>query len=188
MWCGPCCQWRVRCSVEAAATAELLAVSRFGCVLEEVLDSQRQLRRVEADLQTISFPHRRSAALRILTVITADMRAPTTARCVAQNALDRTGHAAPAHMCTGTGLTPPTSALGLGSPRPHLHWGWAHHAHICTGTGLAPPTSALGLGSPRPHLHRDSPRPHLHQDSARRAQICAGTDLAAPTFIQGGQG
>jgi hypothetical protein len=27
----------------------------------------------------------------------------------------------PAHICAGTGLAPPTSAPGLGSPRPHLH-------------------------------------------------------------------
>jgi hypothetical protein len=40
----------------------------------------------------------------------------------------------PAHICSGTGLTPLTSAPGL---------------------GLAPPTSAPGLGSPRPHLLRD---------------------------------
>ena len=51
----------------------------------------------------------------------------------------------PAHICTGTGLTPstsapglrlapPTSAPGLGSPRPHLRRDWAHPAHICTGT------------------------------------------------------
>ena len=38
----------------------------------------------------------------------------------------RRGWARPCHICTGTGLTPPTSALGLGSPRPHLHRGWAH--------------------------------------------------------------
>jgi hypothetical protein len=45
----------------------------------------------------------------------------------------------------GTGLTPATSALELGSPLPHLHWEWAHPCHICTGTGLTPATSALGL-------------------------------------------
>ena len=60
------------------------------------------------------------------------------------------------HICTGTGLTPATSAPGLGSPLPHLHrdWArscphlrrdWAHPCHICTGTGLTPPTSAPGL-------------------------------------------
>ena len=47
-------------------------------------------------------------------------------------------------------LTPPTSAPGLGSPRPHLRRDWAPPAHICAGTGLPPPTSAPGLGSPLP--------------------------------------
>ena len=28
----------------------------------------------------------------------------------------------PCHICTGTGLAPATSAPGLGSPLPHLHW------------------------------------------------------------------
>jgi hypothetical protein len=31
--------------------------------------------------------------------------------------------------CTGTGLTPETSAPGLGSPLPHLHWDWALRRH-----------------------------------------------------------
>jgi hypothetical protein len=44
--------------------------------------------------------------------------------------------------CNVSGLTPPTSAPGLGSPRPRLRRDWAHPAHVCTGTGLAPPTSA----------------------------------------------
>ena len=39
------------------------------------------------------------------------------------------------HICTGTGLTAPTSAPGLGSPLPHLQRDWAHRSHICTGTG-----------------------------------------------------
>ncbi len=65
-------------------------------------------------------------------------------------------------------LAPPTSAPGLGSPRPHLHRDRARPAHICTGNGLAPPTSAPGLGSPRPHLHRDLAHP---------AHICTGTGL-----------
>jgi hypothetical protein len=85
------------------------------------------------------------------------------------------------HICTGTGLTPATSAPGLGSPLPHLHRDWAHPGHICTatwlipaiftGTGLAPATSALGLGSFLPHLH---------QDWAHSCHIC-GTRLAAAT-------
>ena len=36
-------------------------------------------------------------------------------------------------MCVqaGHGLTPPTSAPGLGSPHPHLHQDWAHpFAHL----------------------------------------------------------
>jgi hypothetical protein len=32
----------------------------------------------------------------------------------------------PTHICAGTGLTPPTSVPGLGSPRPHLRRDWAH--------------------------------------------------------------
>ena len=53
--------------------------------------------------------------------------------------------------------TPPTSAPGLGSPRPHLRRDWAcpgpylhckqaQPGHICTGTGLTLPTSAPRLG------------------------------------------
>ena len=42
---------------------------------------------------------------------------------------------ASAHICTGTGLAPATSAPGMGSP-----------SHICTGTRLAPFISAPGLG------------------------------------------
>jgi hypothetical protein len=47
------------------------------------------------------------------------------------------GWAHPCHICTGAGLTPATSAPGLGSPLPHLHRDWAHPCHICTGAGLA---------------------------------------------------
>ena len=43
--------------------------------------------------------------------------------------------ARPCHICTGTGLTPATSAPGLGT---------------------CPPTSAPELGTPRPHLRWDS--------------------------------
>jgi hypothetical protein len=46
-------------------------------------------------------------------------------------------HAETAHICTGTGLAPATSAPGLGSPLPHLHRDWARPCNICTGTGLA---------------------------------------------------
>jgi hypothetical protein len=65
----------------------------------------------------------------------------------------------PTHICLAIGLTPPTSAPGLGSSRPHLPCDWAHPAHICAGTGLTPPTSALRLGSPRPHLPCDWAHP-----------------------------
>ena len=37
----------------------------------------------------------------------------------------------------------PHPAPGLGSPRPHLHRGWARPGHICTETGLTPAISAL---------------------------------------------
>jgi hypothetical protein len=53
----------------------------------------------------------------------------------------------PCHICTGTALTPATSAPGLGSPLPHLHRDCARPGHICAGTGLTPATSALGLAS-----------------------------------------
>ena len=35
-----------------------------------------------------------------------------------------------ATLCAGTGLIPPTSAPGLGSPRPHLRRDWARTCHI----------------------------------------------------------
>jgi hypothetical protein len=40
------------------------------------------------------------------------------------------------HICAGTGLSPATSAPGLGSLLRHLHRDWAHPCHICAGTGL----------------------------------------------------
>jgi hypothetical protein len=42
---------------------------------------------------------------------------------------------------------PPTPALRLGSPLPHLQRNLAHPCHICAGTGLTPPTSAPGLST-----------------------------------------
>ncbi len=41
------------------------------------------------------------------------------------------------HICAGTGLSPPASSPGLGSPLPHLHPDWAHACHICAGTWLS---------------------------------------------------
>ena len=48
--------------------------------------------------------------------------------------------ACPSHICTGTGLTPPTSAPGLGSPlqtpqRARLQQ--AHHCHVSNLTVIA---------------------------------------------------
>ena len=54
-----------------------------------------------------------------------------------QRALQSTGTTA--HICAGTGLTPATSALGLGSPLPHLQRDWAHPCHICNGPELTLP-------------------------------------------------
>jgi hypothetical protein len=45
-----------------------------------------------------------------------------------------------AHVCTGTALTPATSAPGLRSPLPHLRRDCAHPCHICAGTALTLPT------------------------------------------------
>ena len=39
---------------------------------------------------------------------------------------------------TGTGLTPPTSAPGLGSPRPRLHRDWARPCQVGAGPALRP--------------------------------------------------
>ncbi len=51
------------------------------------------------------------------------------------------------------GLNPIDSApsAGLGSPLPHLRFGWAHPCHICSGT-----------------------EPHLSRDCAHPGNICAG--------------
>ena len=53
-------------------------------------------------------------------------------------------------ICTGTALTPTTSAPGM-APFPHLHQDWAH-----------PAATALGLGSSLPHLHGDWAHPCCH--------------------------
>ncbi len=65
------------------------------------------------------------------------------------------------HICAGTGRTLATSALGVGSPLPHLHRDWAHPCHICTGSGLTPAhmptaaTSAPGLADCPSVLRRE---------------------------------
>ncbi len=38
----------------------------------------------------------------------------------------------PCYICAGTGLTPSTSAPGLGSPPSHLRRDWPHACHICS--------------------------------------------------------
>jgi hypothetical protein len=74
------------------------------------------------------------------------------------------------HICAGTGLTPATSAPGLGSPLPRRHRDWAHPSHVCTGTALTPATSAPGLGSPLANLHRDLGATHACEgDKASRS-------------------
>ncbi len=84
----------------------------------------------------------------------------------------------PSYICTRTGLTAATSALGgLGSPRPHLHRDRAHSTHS---------TSAPGLGSPRSHLHQDWAHrwPHLHKGTDRLRQVslldAAGSVVSLP--------
>ena len=80
------------------------------------------------------------------------------------------------HICTRTGLTPATSAPGLGTPLHHLLQDSAHSCHICNGTRLTPATSAPGLGSRLPHLHRDWAHP---------GHICTGTGLTPATSAPG---
>jgi hypothetical protein len=86
---------------------------------------------------------------------TADIRSvyPCRASVAAPSArwhrLQR-GWAHPCHSCTGTGLTPPTSAPGPGLPRPHLHRDWGSPLPHLHRDGARPPTSAPGRGSPAP--------------------------------------
>ncbi len=81
-------------------------------------------------------------------------------RCVSVPHLHR-DWAHPCHICTGTGLTPATSAPGLRSPLPHLRQDCAHPCHICARTALTPATSAPGLGpgsGRRPTRHKSGRR------------------------------
>ncbi len=49
---------------------------------------------------------------------------------IPQSAKGKRAH--PSHICTRTGLTPATSAPGLGPPRPHLRRDWARPLHEST--------------------------------------------------------
>ena len=71
------------------------------------------------------------------------------------------------HICTGTRLTPTTSAPGLGSPLPHLHQDWARPLLLLH----------QDWAQPLPHLHQDWAQllPHLHRDWVRLCRICTGT-------------
>jgi hypothetical protein len=70
----------------------------------------------------------------------------------------------PCRICAGTGLTPATSAPGLGSPLPHRHQGWAGlRSPSCTSRPRRHPV--LGLGA-RPLAARHEPRTHA-RDAAR---------------------
>ena len=91
----------------------------------------------------------------------------------------------PCHSCTGTGLTPATSAQcthrSLSQPCHICLDNWFAAAPSRIGTGLAAATSAPGLGlaaatsAPGP----GSPLPRLRRDRARRCHVCAGTGLAS---------
>ncbi len=71
-----------------------------------------------------------------------------------------------AHAHYDGGLTPATSAPGLGSRLPRRHRDWAHSLRTSApGLGSPPPTSAPGMGSP------------LH--------VCTGTGLTAATSAPG---
>ena len=74
---------------------------------------------------------------------------------------------------------PPTSALGLGSPPPHLHRDWVHPRHICTGTGPAPATSTLGQDLANYvapcSWHKTYSRQTTHSAAQRSGHCGAGT-------------
>ena len=102
-----------------------------------------------------------------------------------------------AHICTGTGPTPPRSAPGLGPPWPHLHRDWAHPAHICTGTGPTPaPHICTGTGPTSCHAYVGL-RMHFKHVRSRmcvRTRTCAdahgrdGVHGAGATDVGGRQG
>jgi hypothetical protein len=100
------------------------------------------------------------------------------------------------HICAGSGLTPHTSAPGVGSPRTHLHWDfagpclphlrrdWAHachicagtgltRCHICAGTGLTPAASAPGLGALAGNCQGRGPGLQHHVRPAGRGRALA---------------
>jgi hypothetical protein len=92
--------------------------------------------RASAGLFT-ALPFRSRCALHCTALSLRPCRRSSRAGCARQTSSRRrsTFRYPAAHICAGTGLTPPTSAPGPGSPAP---------------------TSAPGPGSPRPHLRRDS--------------------------------
>jgi hypothetical protein len=78
----------------------------------------------------------------------------------------------------GSGLAPPTSAPGLGSPLPHLHRDWAHPCHICAGTGLTPAHICAGIGPTLAHIRagtrRESARSECGRTVAHGRPVLAG--------------
>jgi hypothetical protein len=108
----------------------------------------------------------------------------------------------PRHICTRVGLTPPTSAPGLGSPRATsapglgspratsapgrgsplsiLHQEWAHPPTSAPGLGSPAASSAPGLGSPR-HvcIGTGLTPPHLRRNWAHPCHIGTATGLTA---------
>ena len=79
------------------------------------------------------------------------------------------------HMCTGTGLAPATSALGLGSPpSTSASRDWAQRCHFCI----------AGLGSPPSHLPHDSAQPPPYLRPATMRACLASRPSACPSFPQ----
>ncbi len=95
----------------------------------------------------------------------------------------------PRHICAGTGLTPATSAPGLGSPRPHLRRDWAHPGHICARTGRTEPAKASATRTVRGSDEaRESVRAqtwasviaHIRSARAERSRALKGSGGAVP--------